>query len=283
MSNQLQGAEGVRFSLNYLSRGEPTRDSMRMRRRLLSAATDHTSGELASKIQAELGVTVPHTGTGYFWSQYYETCELRDLLDTVTIIAVDLAQYSLTRDKWVAKIARIFREENVGYRVDTRGGVHFAVDDEFERNWASSIGALASSKFSAAREHFEAAHKALDAHPIRTREAIRQTFEGVETVFRLLLPDAKLLGSSEVEKRLRPMVLDRYEGNARNAASKQVGALKEWVEGAHPYRHGQGVEETDNPPLDVAVLMVSAGAGFVRWLAQLVAAKDTLGVPGGAV
>jgi hypothetical protein len=43
----------------------------------------------------------------------------------------------------------------------------------------------------------------------------------------------------------------------------------DWVNGAHQYRHGQGVEVPDNPSIGTAVLSVSLGSSYARWLAEL--------------
>ena len=53
------------------------------------------------------------------------------------------------------------------------------------------------------------------------------------------------------------------------AASKLLSAFKDWINAAHFYRHEPGHQDPAQPPLMLAVQMVSVGASFIRWLAEL--------------
>jgi hypothetical protein len=266
--------QGVRFSQNYIAKGKPTSDSARMRRRLFNVFMRDRYNNFASSldIEAALGVKMPHlAGYGPHWEKYFVDCELRDFLDTITVVASKLRQLRETTrlGQWVRLVKEIFNEENVHYRLDERGGVHFAIDAEFEHNQACAIAALQGSRYGAARAHFEAGQKALDASSPQTREAIRQTFEAAETVFKLMFSDVTQLGVTEITKKLQPLVKDRFQGSERNSAVQLAEGFSKWVVGAHQYRHGQGVEEPDNPSITTTVLSVSLGATYVRWLAEL--------------
>lgn len=262
--------EGRRFTHNYLERGEPTRDSKRMRVRLASTLNDEwINGYIApNDLEKQLGIEIP---SAFYddcvdWKLFLDDCSLPDVLDTITIVAQHLGS---VKERWIGAARRILQEENLAYRVDDLGGVHFAVDAEFAHNQACTIAALQPSRYCAARTHFEEGQKALDAHPQRTREAIRQTFECVETVFKLMLPNETQLGHSEITKKLKPLVLDRLQGSERDAVGRWIEGFADWVIGAHQYRHGQGVEAPDNPSIGTAVLSVTMGAAYARWLAEL--------------
>jgi superfamily II DNA or RNA helicase len=198
-------------------------------------------------------------------SSRLETCELRDALDTITILHSGVGSPT----GWRQRIGRIFREENLGLRLDEKGGVRYAVDQEFERNRTSAVAGLARQRYAAALDHFERAHEALDRTPPDTRTAVRQSFDAVETLFRLMLPTAFRLGASEVEKGLKPVVLGMYGGAARNFASLMLNSFADWVNAAHQYRHAEGVEQPAPPPLKLAVVSVSSSAAFLRWLAEV--------------
>jgi hypothetical protein len=62
-----------------------------------------------------------------------------------------------------------------------------------------------------------------------------------------------------------------YAGDAvaLRAAMKQLASFKDWVDASHNYRHEQGSEEPVQPPIDLAVLAVSNGAAYIRWLVAL--------------
>ncbi|MBN8803772.1 MAG: hypothetical protein BGO58_11690 [Sphingopyxis sp. 65-8] len=264
--------QGQRFSQNYIARGEPSGDSSRMRRRLYRLYTElkvyhEVTGEL---IEFATGAHLPDTMYGTDWEHYFSTAQLRDLLDTVTVAAARLkVKDPRKKEFWISGVRLIFVEENVRYRVDDQGGVHFAIDGEFAHNQASAIAALHSPRYAAARAHFEAAQKALDSAPPRTREAIRQTFEAAETVFKLMFSGVSVLGTNEVTKKLRPQLEATLAGTEKDAAFRLVESFADWVTSAHPFRHGQGVETPDDPSISTAVLSVSLGASYIRWLADL--------------
>jgi hypothetical protein len=51
------------------------------------------------------------------------------------------------------------------------------------------------------------------------------------------------------------------------------GSLGEWIDAAHAYRHEEGKPDAvAQPPLSLAVYLVSTGAAHLRWVAELDAA-----------
>lgn len=263
----------VRFSQNYLERGEPVEDSARMRVRLSQSVLDIKIDEqvLATALSSALGCQLRGTANSLKWKNFYLESTLRDLLDSHTVIVEYLNKkgYRTKASQWVSLVERIFREENLCYTINEIGEVHFAQDAEFQRNRLSALKCLSSPRYRAALSHFEAAQSALDRTPRQTREAIRQTYEAIETVFRLIFPEAGVLGPAEVEKKLRPLALGVLAGTERDCLSANVTAFKDWVIGAQGYRHGKGTEEPDNPSLSTTVLCVSAGASYLRWLLEI--------------
>jgi hypothetical protein len=227
----------------------------------------HVTG---AKIELELGARVPLASGAVYWSKFFLECELRDLLDVVTVVfRVAAGKRLRAAFSWIEGVSAIFKEENVGYRVDPLGIVHFAIDGEFEHVQACAVAALQDARYGAARSHYEAGQRALDATPPETREAIRQTFDCVETIFKLMFPDVARLGSTEATKKIKPCLEAAYVGTERDSLARMLDAFKEWINGAHPYRHGQGVEEPDNPSVSTAVLSVTIASAFIRWLAEL--------------
>lgn len=227
------------------------------------------------KVEAKLGIRIPTIGGGGrpYWLSFFETSLLRDLLDFITIVAkIGLEEntaYRKAAQEWIKEVRTVFQEENVRYRVDDAGVVHFSVDGEFAHNVRCLLAALEAPRYRAARGHFEAGQEALDAVPAQTREAIRQTYEAVETVFRLIFPEVARLTTSDVDKRLSQQALLGLEGTERDCTKSTVAAFKDWIVSAQGYRHGKGTEAPDNPSIPTAVLNVSVGASFLRWLAEI--------------
>jgi hypothetical protein len=281
MTEPASPADGRRFSQNYLNRGEPTDDSVRMRVRLaaLIGQLRRPLDNLASDIAREQGVKVPYASYGYDWETFTANAAVRDILDLVTTAVKTIGTYDQTAERrergtatiWINEVARIFREENVRYRVDNAGGVHFAIDDEFERNNVATLKALDGARHAATLANFESALVRLAATPPATKDAIRDVFSAAERLFRLMFPNAPRLTAGEADRQLAPIVQKQMDGDPASvgAAMKLLRGFKEWIDAAHFYRHEPGQAEPKAPPLEVAVLIVSGGAGWVRWLAEI--------------
>ena len=263
--------EGERFSVNYAKRSSPQGDSLRMRLRVYQIFDILNLSERVTpaKIGLELGIAVPYGSYSPMWRNFFEHCELRDFLDVITLMARSSTNRQLNGLSFTQNIASIFEQENVSYRIDDKGGVHYAIDEEYSHNQASTIAALSSSRFETARGHLESAQGALDKVPPDTRHAIRQAFECVETIFKLIFPNVSVLGASEATKRLLPIIERKFDGVERDVNGRLLEAFKEWVNSAHPYRHGQGTEAPLLPSVTTAVLSVSMAASWSRWLADL--------------
>jgi hypothetical protein len=79
------------------------------------------------------------------------------------------------------------------------------------------------------------------------------------------------LASNFVEKRLKPLANRAYGSDRPTAstAARMLSSFDDWVNAAHPFRHGHNTEVPVSLPDDLAVLLVSQGAGFIRWLADI--------------
>jgi hypothetical protein len=267
-----QPPQGQRFSHIYIERSEPVQDSFRMRRRLASLIRDYRSQELSQRVGRELGIS-----TGRSWYELLEKCELKDVLDLVTIVyrqlVADAEEHPLRTRRvgsWLSEVSRIFSEENVHYRVDTQGGVHFYFDKEFAHNQAATVAVLKGSRYANTLRSFEGALTALSQAPPDGKAAIRSTFAALEGLFRLMFPDSPRLTAKEAEK-LKHLIqkLHTADATALGASNKMLNAFKEWIDTAHFYRHEPGKEDEAQPPLTLAVYVCSVGASHLRWLAEL--------------
>lgn len=265
---------GQRFSHVYLERGKPTKDSPRMRRRLaayLSELNIDVRIKSVESIHRELGVDVP-AQVGYNLRGFFDSAELKDVLDAITIIW-RVFPYRRTQEIYQSFVQRVFEEENVGYRIDELGGVHYFVDEEFERNRVSVLSCLGESRYVAVAAEFESGIRRLDEDPPNTKDAVRSVFVALEILVKLMVDGEKVarLGPAEVERYLKPLAGQAYNENrvASDSANQVLNALSDWINANQMYRHGQKVEEPAPPPLELAVVIVSTGASFLRWLVEL--------------
>jgi hypothetical protein len=269
---------GVRFSQLYMRRDGLEPDSVRMRNRLAVLFSQNNDGyEVGRLIKGTLGLR-PTTSLihDFEWANFLAKSELRDVLDIVTLAyhhigSKDVRLAPARQQTFLSAVARIFAEEQVGYRVDEQGVVHYAVDQAFEHGRQSAVLALSGERFNGVRTLFEDAYKALDKIPPDGKAALRFSFFATESLFRLMFQSSHQLSAAEVQKHLEPFLNAHYAGQkpAVHMAQKLAASFRDWIDGAHFYRHEPGAEEPAQPPIELAIYMVSEAAGHLRWLAQL--------------
>jgi hypothetical protein len=230
--------------------------------------------EIGRHFTRELGVTVPSTPySDLDFHAFFGLCAVRDLYDSIT----EIARYTTARRAenssraWIERVMRAAAEENLGIRIDSKGGVHPLVDKLFEVQRAATIGVLSGSRYQGTLNAFEKAHAALERDPPDPQEAVRSTFDAVENLFKLMTNGkAPRLGAQEAKDHLGSMIARIYTAApAKHAAAKALASLCDWIDGAHFYRHSPGTPEPAPPPFELAIMFISTGAGFLRWLAEI--------------
>jgi hypothetical protein len=286
---------GERFSQIYLDRGSPTRDSVRFRRRLAQQFDSLVGGnekasEFGKFLVSRAGTEVRHSVTGtYHPKEVFLSGELRDMLDAITLFHEHLARSyaaalhvqqlishrGLTKPStphpklWLDFVAAAMREENIGYRVDEGCGVHFYVDEQFERNRSATLDVLSSPLLVAARASYEDAFRHLDSDPRDSKAAVRSMFESLEIVAKQIVPGAPRLNRELIDKKLKEACLFVASSDAteQRVLGNMFDSLVDWVTGLHSYRHGQASDEPVAPSEELAVYVLSTGSAYVRQLA----------------
>lgn len=264
---------GLPYSHLYIERPQPTGDSAKARARLgnyLDNIDTDFQRQIAELLRLELGISVSsHTLT-----EHIAECSLPQFLDSLTYIFQALPRTEpYTRRKpdreWAAFAERVLVEESLTYALDDDGGVHPAPDREFVVSKASTIGVLASARYETVRVLFEKGVSEL-RFPESNNSAIRHTFEACENLFKLMLNGScARMGETEIEKSLKPQLKQLLVDADYNAAVQMISALKSWTTASHQFRHAQGTEAPSQASTDLAVLMVSTGAAYIRWLAHI--------------
>lgn len=259
--------QGERFDLVYVQRGNAVGDSERMRHRFAHHLTN-IGKTFPQYAEGEMGLPTPYS-TGLTWRQVLSEWNVVDVLTLLTVAYRRLGKLEghFARD-WVDETNRIFKEENISYRMDPKGGVHHQVDDEFTHNSASTIAALADPRYANVRHEFEGGLTLLSKD---NKLAIRRVFGAAENLFKLMLPGEPRLGAKEAEK-LTPQLRHFFkeEDQATNfAAPKIIASFKDWIDACHFYRHEQAEEKVAQPPTPVAVHLISSGASFIRLMAEI--------------
>jgi hypothetical protein len=258
---------GKPYNIVFIERGTPTDDSERLRRRFaafINACRHDLRAQVAFAMNSELGADTNALDIG----NWFGSCTVPDLVSAVTHIYLSLGKlrWGDLQSKWLDFAQRAFKEENIAYTVDDECGVHPAHDPEFDASRRATIAMLGKPRYAAARQFFDKSIADLK-QPRDTRDAVRKTFEALENVAKLMCPgDIARLTDTEVKKYLQPIALEGTNGTERNARGRMIVSLAEWVNACQQYRHAAGQPEPDAPSLDLAILLVSDGAAYPRWL-----------------
>lgn len=261
---------GKRFSHVYLTGRPNLPDSQRMRVRLLKAFRVGYREDFGDKLEQELGILLPRISYYPGWEAFFTSGELRDVLDAITL-AYKYAFYDVLPNSpgiWKLAVERIFKEEKVRYCLDSDCGVHLTIDSEYERSITAAVAGLGGTRYLAAKNVFERAQTALNPSEPDFKEALRNVFEAVEVVFKLILPDTKRISGKGIEGKLKPLMASVYPDSltAVTVAGQYLDSMCDWANSVHNYRHGQPLEEAPQPPLDISVALMSSGVAYLRWL-----------------
>lgn len=267
--------KGQRFSQLYLDKGRPVKDSERMRNRISAYYVQNLykfNDEIAALIKTKTGAVVP---CNFGVQEFFMKNEIRDVLDSITVIYKYCAENNnlLIANEWKNFVSNVFKEGNVEYRLDEECGVHFFIDEEFERNKSAVIACLSESNQQAVLEAFKKSYSFLDEKIPDTASSIKLIFEAIEILYKHIVnaTGKDRLNSSGVRDKLKPLLLETLKDNsvAQTACGHMLDSLSDWIEAGHMYRHGQKNKEPLPPPLDFAVLYISQGAGYIRYLLPL--------------
>jgi hypothetical protein len=267
-----------RFSQLYISQPSPLPDSARARRRIgkvlesLTKANVNTVRDLSGHLDQELGVPV-NVEYGFEWPSFFEKAAIRDFLDAITLmnnffLSKGMSAYSRNL---TAEARRIFSEERLAFEIDDQGVVHPAVDQEFQRNRRATVAGLQDVRYANSLAAFERVSDELACVPPNGKDAWRAVFAAAEGLFRQMFRSAPQLNAAAIDAHLAPLA-QRVHGQdavALRATMKLIASFKDWVDASHNFRHEPGGHEQAQPPIDVAVLAVSNGTAFLRWLIAL--------------
>jgi hypothetical protein len=121
---------------------------------------------IVEQIKERQGCEEPPARSGYAVAEFFQTTDLRDVLDgirhTLQMLRT-IRQSSLTplAAECRTHVARVFQEENMAYTLGDDGIVHPFVDSEFEQNRSATLLALNDKRFGEARTDFEQAFRHL--------------------------------------------------------------------------------------------------------------------------
>lgn len=207
------------------------------------------------------------------WEWYFNKITPTEMLDTITVLARYTAGpyfHPQKRETFLDEVRRIFKEENLAYEIDEAGGLHPFIDATFSAAMHAAIHSLNRDRYSVSAASVNRIDGYLMQDPPDFIWAIRSVFGACENTFKLMYGVPRLDAKTAAE-RIGPDQQRLYEQHRtlKSASAKTLEAFKYWVDAAHFYRHEPGSEQPNQPSEEMAVLLISQGLGFVRWLASL--------------
>ncbi|KXG84338.1 hypothetical protein [Agrobacterium bohemicum] len=264
-----EAKEGELFTRSYQRSPTKLSDSIKARRRVAARFLASMSVDQLNKfpliVKGELGAEYPYFN-GWFHNGFWEKSDVSDFLSAITLwIRQAPNQLTVARD--------ILEQEDLHYKMDDRGGIHFLVDAEFSSAVEAALSGLDRPEFTAARAALQEGLKALSPVKQSGKGLIRGVFEAVESSFLVVIgPNtANRLNKQSVDGCLKLILLDRYKEfpEAEDKVARVLETLNAWVREAHPYRHGAPFEQVHEAPIELALLSATSGMGFIRLFAGL--------------
>lgn len=281
--------KGQRFNLTYLPQDDPSSDSETMRYRLAkliekdryqpqkkmthfgsrnsSWVADHK--KIQDFVEEEIGCqfrTVINGQTYASWPHFLRRIPINRVLDTVTVAYRRMAEAGRQND-FLSQVSRIFQEENMAYDVDQEGGVHPVIDGAFASAKRAAILGMNETRYLLSLTRINEVDAALISSPPDYIKAIRSVFGANENLFKLMYGTPRLDARSASEKIGKQLQMIYADHPTMQRSSAQVlKSFSGWIDAAHHYRHEEGSEEPSQPDAELAIVLLSEGTAFVRWL-----------------
>jgi len=230
--------------------------------------------------EQECGVKVPWVGAGRSLTTIIEKGEFRDVLDIISIAYRRLVSTvgSGRANTWRDEIQRIFREENLAYKLDEKCVVHRFIDEEFHRTASSALQGISALALNPAKDALTRGFACLTNVRQDTKGAVTAVFEACEIVAKHLVPDSQNLNAWLCKEKLLPLcVSPGANGTELKVETGVFSAMADWVNAVHYYRHGQTEPDVVAPSTELAVQLVAMGCSFTRRLAQTYEMKNPPG------
>jgi hypothetical protein len=282
--------EGQRFSLLYMQKGKPLPDSETMRFRLAklmerdenkeqlrrtnqfsrNTTYHYSDAKLRTAIEEEIGIPTTVNIDGNIdksWRSLYKRMDIKHVLDSVPVLSKVMGSYG-KGGTFIEDVRRIFNEENLAFEFDDLGGAHPIIDALYRTSAVATLRGLEGHKYAASKIDVESIDGYLMATPPDYRQGIRRIFSALENVFKMMYDDTHQLNAKFAKDRLGKEVQALYasQDTVSIASQKNIAAFAEWINSAHFYRHEQGKPEPNQPAEELAILMISEGLAFLRWL-----------------
>lgn len=258
------------FLYRYMDRATPRGDSPRFRVRVLAAfpESDYVRECVAKALRSRAGIAPPLSAYGkVMWQKFFTSSPMEEVLTAITITVVESRRQG-NAEAYRTAIKTALEEENLGFRIDAQGVIHYAVDEVFEGERTAVLALLNAPALAAAKRAYESVYRHMGSQPPDSLAAARAMFDAVEIVARQLCPAHRNLHAGLCRGELRERCLAALGGDSVEQLvwAGMFTGLVEWVSALHNIRHGQ---PRNTAPLSetFAVYAISSGTAYLRLLA----------------
>ncbi len=263
------------FIYRYLDRTMLRNDSPRFRVRVSASFIDQFRGrfdQAAAKLKTKAGLLVTLPPQWYHWEKFWTSAPIEEIFSAITILYQYLKrEYEQGAEFFRDAVSEAMQDEHLGFRIDSAGVIHFAVDEDFEVTERATLAGLSDTRLSTTRQAYERAHKFMVGDPPQTLLAIKSAFEAVEVLATQLVPAHKNLHGKLCKDELKKLsvpVLTSDQTEAE-ALAGLFDSMAEWVNAMHFYRHRKW--HTAEPSVETSVLVLTTASGYLRMLAKVAA------------
>lgn len=275
--------QGKRYSQLFLERYRGQTDSKTMRKRIIHTFTHHFGeyenlvDEVGQTIQRNIGADIQynrfHGNPMLTW--FFTDCKISDINDAITVIAEVLKLYKEEfSELWLKEVNEIYREEGMPYQV-VGNVVEPYIDEPFSHNQVTILKSLNSGHLEEVRSGVSGAYKNLRKTEIDTKAAVISMFGAMEVYLKLKF-HFSVLSVDEVKQSLLPKLKEMYgeDKAVLNSVNQMTLALCNWIEASQQFCLEQGPEKKGCPSMELAVLMVDQGVGYLRWLLDVLEEQE---------
>ena len=263
----------MRFRLSKLltkDEYQPRKQKKNYARNTSTFVPDHS--KIHALVEEEIGVQFNTALNGAMytsWVLFLRKIPIHKVLDTITVAYRGMVEGGRQGD-FISQANRIFREENIAYEIDEGGGVHPVIDRAYAATKQAAILGMSEPRYALSLARIEEVEAALMASSPNYIQAIRSIFGANENLFKLMCDKHRLDTRSAADE--IGHLIQRYYANHPTMQRSSAQILKSfggWIDAAHHYRHEEGVEEPTQPADELAIVLISEGISFVRWLVAI--------------
>ncbi len=227
---------------------------------------------LPALLEEEIGTQFRTTVNGRIqssWVHFLRKIPPTKVLDTITVAYRGMVEASRQGD-FIEQANRILREENIAYEIDVEGGVHPVIDRAYAAQKQAAILGMSEPRYALSLARINEVDGALMASPPNYVQAIRSVFGANENLFKLMF-DAHRLDQRSANDKIGRLLQANYASHPsmQRSSAQILRSFGGWIDAAHHYRHEEGAEEPSQPAQELAIVLISQGLSFVRWLVAI--------------